>query len=291
MEQTPLIELKNIHKQFRNTTKKLFDDACISIHKREIVGVLGNNGCGKTTLSKIIGGLIKPEKGEIFFNGKRITRIDKNYRENICILGDANRSLYWNLSGKQNLEYFSKIMDVDIDESFLYDFIDKMKMNTYIDNKVANYSKGMKQKLLLLIALVNTPQLIIMDEPLNGLDLESIYIIEDVIKEISKKNDTAFLITSHDKYFIDEVCSIKYVINDSGKIEKKNDELFSIREFEVYIKIREIEEFFDLANRAELFDEDRNIYKLKVSLNDHIFYKELSVGIQSRKINVVSIQV
>lgn len=111
-----------------------------------------------------------------------------------------------------------------------------MKMETYIDNKVTYYSKGMKQKLMLLIALINMPALVIMDEPLNGLDMESVCVIEDVIHSAAKERKTSFLITSHDKFFIDEVCTVKYKINDKRLSLVGNEDTATTRTMTIFLK-------------------------------------------------------
>ena len=291
MEQIPLIELKKISKQYGKNTQYIFNDANLSIYPCEVVGIIGKNGCGKTTLVKIISGLITPEQGDIFFMGKKIDTNDITYKRNISILGDANRSLYWNLTGRQNVEYFTSLMGADLDEDFFDEFVTKMKMGTFIDNKVANYSKGMKQKLMLLIALINSPQLVIMDEPLNGLDMESVYIIEDVINTIVREKHTSFIITSHDKYFIDEVCTTKYEIVKTGTLARVDENCATIRQFTLYVQVKDCSNDSKIGSRIRIVDEKQKIYSLSLSLNEYDIYHELSQGIKEKNFKVVSILV
>lgn len=234
--QETLIELKNIEKSFNKGKNILFTDLNLSIYPEQIIGVLGHNGCGKTTLVKIISGLISPEKGDILFQGEKVNTNNMRYRSSISVLSDANRSLYWNLTGRQNIEYFSYLSSGGTNNEFFHEYIKKMKMETYIDNKVTYYSKGMKQKLMLLIALINMPALVIMDEPLNGLDMESVCVIEDVIHSAAKERKTSFLITSHDKFFIDEVCTVKYKINDKRLSLVGNEDTATTRTMTIFLK-------------------------------------------------------
>lgn len=287
MNQAPLIELKNIQKQF-GKNKIIFSNLNLSIYPKEIIGILGRNGCGKTTLVKILSGLIAPEKGKIFFRGKEIDTNASCYKSNISILGDANRSLYWNLSGRQNVEYFSSLMNRPFDKDFFYEFTKKMKMSTYIDEKVSNYSKGMKQKLMLLISLINTPQLVVLDEPLNGLDMESVCIIEDVISCSAKDKGISFLLTSHDKYFIDEVCTVKYEITEQGSLEKKENNCVTMRQITLFFHSDDFYDYDFLDKSAKMVDEKYSVYEVTFGLNDYSAYQEIAKGISDGKIKIIS---
>ncbi len=165
-----------------------------------------------------------------------------------------------------------------------------MKMNRYIDSKVGNYSKGMKQKLMLLIALANQPELILMDEPLNGLDTESIYIIKCIIREIVEQYHTAFIVTSHDRYFIDEMCSTKYVITEGGKLQEKKGDMPSEKKIIMYLSLNNVTESNKISQIAQMIDKERALYRVEFFANDAELYMEISNGIRSGCVKVVGLQ-
>lgn len=287
--QAPFLKLEDIKKEFNNGKKLLFQNLNLSISQKEIIGILGQNGCGKTTLVKIISGLLSPETGAIYMDGKKVKPNNTEYRSSISVLGDANRSLYWNLTGRQNIEYFSFLTSRSVDQQFFDEFVARMKMQTYIDNKVSYYSKGMKQKLMLLIALINMPRLVIMDEPLNGLDMESVCIIEDVIHAAAESRNTAFLITSHDKFFIDEVCSVKYEIANQTLSLVEERQNATTRTMTMYIETDDFPANSKVERISKLVDSKRRMYSISFGINDSDIYSEISQGIADHLYKIVSV--
>ncbi|MBQ9905664.1 MAG: ABC transporter ATP-binding protein [Oscillospiraceae bacterium] len=287
--QAPFLKLEDIKKEFNNGKKLLFQNLNLSISQKEIIGILGQNGCGKTTLVKIISGLLSPETGAIYMDGKKVKPNNTEYRSSISVLGDANRSLYWNLTGRQNIEYFSFLTSRSVDQQFFDEFVARMKMQTYIDNKVSYYSKGMKQKLMLLIALINMPRLVIMDEPLNGLDMESVCIIEDVIHAAAESRNTAFLITSHDKFFIDEVCSVKYEIANQTLSLVEERQNATTRTMTMYIETDDFPANSKVERISKLVDSKRRMYSISFGINDSDIYSEISKGIADQLYKIVSV--
>lgn len=164
-----------------------------------------------------------------------------------------------------------------------------MKMETYIDNKVTYYSKGMKQKLMLLIALINMPALVIMDEPLNGLDMESVCVIEDVIHSAAKERKTSFLITSHDKFFIDEVCTVKYKINDKRLSLVGNEDTATTRTMTIFFEANDFPEHSVIEKNVNLIDAKRKMYGITFGINNAEVYHEISKCISERLFKIISV--
>ncbi len=99
MKTMPIIELKDINKSFHKGKLSIFNELSLVVPERETIGIIGGNGSGKTTLIKIISGLVLPDSGQMLYRGEKVKSDDMRYRSHISVLVDANRSLYWNLTG------------------------------------------------------------------------------------------------------------------------------------------------------------------------------------------------
>jgi ABC-2 type transport system ATP-binding protein len=168
--------------------KHIINDASFQIKRGEIVGLIGPNGAGKTTIMKTLLGLTK-FTGTITFDNQQITANSHQALGRVGALIE-NPAVYPFLSGKENLELYSH------DQQDLDNLVAKLKMTSYIDRPAKSYSIGMKQKLGIALALLNNPELVILDEPMNGLDIEATILIRQIIHEYAAKG-TAFLISSH----------------------------------------------------------------------------------------------
>ena len=168
--------------------KQIIENASFSIKPGEIVGLIGPNGAGKTTIMKTLLGLTK-FPGSITFNNQPITANNHKALQNVGALIE-NPAIYPFLSGKDNLSLYST------DKGEVAELITKLQMNSYIERQAKSYSIGMKQKLGIALALLNHPQFVILDEPMNGLDIETTILIRKIIHEYAHKG-TEFLISSH----------------------------------------------------------------------------------------------
>lgn len=168
--------------------KRVIDNASFQIKHGEIVGLIGPNGAGKTTIMKTLLGLTK-FTGTVTFDDQPITANSHQALQKVGALIE-NPAVYPFLSGKENLELYSR------DRKDMEDLINKLGMSSYIERPAKSYSIGMKQKLGIALALLNQPELVILDEPMNGLDIEATILIRKIIHEYAAKG-TAFLISSH----------------------------------------------------------------------------------------------
>lgn len=166
----------------------LVNNATFDVKAGEIIGLIGPNGAGKTTIMKTILGLMK-FKGKIEVNGKNVSENDHHALTTVGALIE-HPAIYPFLTGKQNLTLYAQ-MQADMNN-----LIYELQMDSFINNKANGYSLGMKQKLGIAIALLNQPQVVILDEPMNGLDIESTIRVRKLIKRYSDQG-TAFLISSH----------------------------------------------------------------------------------------------
>ena len=166
----------------------LVNNATFDVKAGEIIGLIGPNGAGKTTIMKTILGLMK-FKGKIEVNGKNVSENDHHALTTVGALIE-HPAIYPFLTGKQNLTLYAQ------KQADMNNLIYELQMDSFINNKANGYSLGMKQKLGIAIALLNQPQVVILDEPMNGLDIESTIRVRKLIKRYSDQG-TAFLISSH----------------------------------------------------------------------------------------------
>ena len=166
----------------------LVKNATFEVKPGEIIGLIGPNGAGKTTIMKTILGLMK-FKGKVVVNGQEVSENDHQTLDKAGALIE-HPAIYPFLTGMQNLTLYAH------DQKDMANLISELQMDSYINNKAKGYSLGMKQKLGIAIALLNQPQIVILDEPMNGLDIESTIRVRKLIKRYSDQG-TAFLISSH----------------------------------------------------------------------------------------------
>lgn len=184
--------------------KEIIKDASFTISPGEIVGLIGPNGAGKTTIMKTLLGLTK-FTGKISFNDQPITLSDHAVLNSVGALIE-NPAIYPFLTGRDNLKLYST------DPIDMANLITRMGMANYIDQKAKDYSVGMKQKLGIALALLNNPRLVILDEPMNGLDIEATILIRKMIHEYAT-HGTAFLISSHVLSELQKVMTSVIIIN------------------------------------------------------------------------------
>ena len=201
--------LKVNHVNIYYGRKKAVSDVSFAIHPGEIVGLIGPNGAGKTTIMKTLLGLTK-FNGEISFNDQTISENNHKALGSVDALIEQP-AIYPFLSGLQNLQLYSR------DQNDLNNLVKRLGMSSYIKQKSKGYSVGMKQKLGIALALLNHPQFVILDEPMNGLDVEATILIRQIIKEYSS-NGTAFLISSHVLSELQKVMTSIIIINNGRVI-------------------------------------------------------------------------
>lgn len=195
---------------YRNR-KKVLSNVSFSLAKGEVWGLVGPNGAGKTTIMKAILGILKFQRGYIKIDGKQVSSDQHQVvREQVGALIE-NPSLYPYLTGMQHLELWSN------NKRNIDDVIQQLSMNEFINKKTKQYSLGMKQKLGIALALVNYPKFVILDEPMNGLDLRSVRELRLLINKRNIEYGTTFLISSHVLSELQKIICGVVVVN-SGEI-------------------------------------------------------------------------
>ena len=229
-----------------------------------IYALIGPNGSGKTTLFNTISNLLKPTSGEIEVLGKKNT--DASIFYEVSFLKD-NRVLYEYLSGYDHLTFIQsaqKLPKERVDE-----VIKKMQIGHYVHKKVGDYSLGMKQSLLIAMAMLNKPKLMILDEPLNGLDPTSVIKVRYLLKELAE-NGTTILISSHTLSEIDLITDNIMFLKDGRIVEEKievaNDNIYAIN----------VENTDNLEKILEGFEYKIEDNLLKVNLHEKYIFELLT---------------
>lgn len=222
------VEVKSLSKSFsvkegppfRKTTKTVtaLDGVSFSVKKGEIFGLLGPNGAGKTTTIKTICTLIQPTSGEVLVNGHNVTREAQKARQDLGVMLTGERTLYWKLTGRENLEYFSALYHMDRDrarERIRY-LLKLVGLQERQDTLVENYSTGMRIRLSFAKAILHEPPVILLDEPTMSLDPQSARLIREIIRELRDQGHT-ILLTTHYMEEADQL-SDRVAVIDHGKI-------------------------------------------------------------------------
>ena len=192
-----MLEIKNLKKSFKR--KEVLRGVNFSVNPGEIVCLLGNNGAGKTTLINCILKMIKPDSGIIELDGKNIFDYkNRTYFSQVGALLETSSNIYDYLTGMQNIEYFAGLMNLDTSSLKKADrYIDEFKLRSAIHNPAGDYSRGMQQKLALIIALMASPKLLLLDEPTLGLDIESKLSVIDILNNVVKEEQMSVILTTH----------------------------------------------------------------------------------------------
>lgn len=223
-----MLEIINLSKQFG--TFKAVDDITLNIKSGDLFGFLGPNGAGKTTTIKIITGLYSQTSGTIKVDGIDIKENHLSVKERIGYIPDQP-FLYDKLTGREFL-YFSGGL-YRLSKSFVKNKIDELietlNIGDWIDKRTEEYSQGMRQRITIASALLHEPKLIIVDEPMVGLDPQSAHIIKKLFKQLTS-DGTAIFMSTHSLNVVEEICNKVAIINN-GKIIFDDDinHLYEIR--------------------------------------------------------------
>lgn len=208
-----VLELKNVSKIL--SKKRVVDNISFQVNEGEIFGFLGPNGAGKTTTIKMITGLLHIDEGQIFIKGKNVKTQFEKALENVGGIIE-NPEMYGYISGMDNLKLYAK-MHGNITKERINEVVKMVKLENRINDKVKNYSLGMRQRLGVAQALLHSPKLLILDEPTNGLDPMGIKELRQTLRDLAKREGLAVLVSSHLLSEMELMCD-RFGIIDSGKI-------------------------------------------------------------------------
>ena len=204
------LEIISLTKKFGEQTA--LNNVNISIGKNEIIGLLGPNGAGKSTLMKSIVGILKIDDGQIVFNGKDITEHEIESKKNIGFLPE-NNPLYLEMYVREYLNFVANLHKIPA--SRVDEVIELVGITPEKSKKISQLSKGYKQRVGLAQAILHQPDLLILDEPTNGLDPNQIIEIRNVIKEIGKEKTV--ILSTHIMQEVEALCS-RVILIHKGNI-------------------------------------------------------------------------
>jgi ABC-2 type transport system ATP-binding protein len=216
-----MISVNNISKKYKSFIKKknnvsiVLENVFFEINQNDVIGLVGHNGSGKTTLLKILFNLIKEDSGEILLNDGAI-EYEKFIKEKASLINKNERSFFWRLSVKENINFFNSLLKYPSSEKNIQEKIDFLEVNGLMNKKFGSLSSGEKTKVLILRGLLKNPKLVLFDEIMSSLDIESKKMIMHYIKKINSEGAT-FIWVTHSLDEIDALCN-RFIILKNGRI-------------------------------------------------------------------------
>ena len=211
------LEIINLSKTYN--TKEAVKNISFKLKRNEIVGILGPNGCGKTTTIGMVLGLLKPTKGKVLINGKEI----ENHRVNL--LNELNFispyiELPKKLTVKQNLEVYGRLYDVKKLKTRIEYLCEKLRLDEFINKITGELSSGQKNRVSLAKSIINDPTVLLLDEPTASLDPETGNFVRSFLEEYQREKGTSILLASHNMAEVERLCSSVLMMNKGSIIDK-----------------------------------------------------------------------
>ena len=209
------IEIKNLKKSFRKI--EVLKGIDLNISAGEVIGYLGSNGAGKSTTVKILCGLIRQFEGEVSILGHNLRTDDLEIKKRIGYIPE-NAVVYEQLTPVEYLEFVSTLygMQPDIAHRKITELLELFEMKSHNNERIISFSKGMKQKIHIISGLLHNPDILFMDEPLNGLDANAVIIVKEIITQLAREGKTIFY-CSHLMDIVEKISS-RIVLIDGGRI-------------------------------------------------------------------------
>lgn len=286
-----VIKAQNLTKIYDSFTA--VDGVSFEVKKGEIFGFLGPNGAGKTTTVRMLTGIIRPDQGESVIMGYDIQKEPLKAKQNIGVVPETSNA-YVDLSAWQNMILMSELYGIPrkTAEERSKNILEKMGLYQRKDDKVKGFSKGMKQRLILAMALVNDPELLFLDEPTSGLDVQSTRLIRKILQEFPQNGKTIFL-TTHN---MDEASHLsdRVAIINHGKIaaidrpEKLKNQIKNLHSVKVsFDEAVNLENLTKIPHVNDLKKEGDNLIISTDNVSDLI--TSLTSFAESKNINIMSL--
>ncbi|MFY9282625.1 MAG: ABC transporter ATP-binding protein [Miniphocaeibacter sp.] len=230
-----MLEIKNLTKSYEKG-KEIIKALNMKINAGEIVGFIGHNGAGKTTTIKCIVGIHDFDSGDIFIDGRSFIENPIACKKVIAYVPD-NPDIYENLTGLEYLNMVADIFNISREdrEKSIREYSEKFEMINALQDNISTYSRGMKQKIVLISAFIHKPKLLILDEPFVGLDPNASFELKNIMKEICNKGG-AVLFSTHVLEVAENLCTNILII--------KNGEIIAEGETKSIIGNRTLEEIY-----------------------------------------------
>ncbi len=267
-----MISVKNIFHDYSGKGEYAVNDVSFTINDGEIFGFLGPSGAGKSTVQNIITGLLKLQKGEIFYDNVSVRDIRPKFFNKIGVSFE-HPNLYNKLSGYENLKYFAGLFSVKTEDPLK--LLELVGLKDSAHKKAASYSKGMKQRLVFARSIINNPKILFLDEPTSGLDPNTSSVIKNIIRDQKNKGATIFL-TTHNMYVADDLCDRVAFINDGKLVAIDSPRNLKLKYGEKSVKVE--------------YNENGNIASQIFSLNKESDKKAMYELINTKEVQTVHTQ-
>ena len=211
-----MIEIKNVSKAYKKENK-VVENLNLKVEDGEIFGFIGLNGAGKTTTIKMITGILEIDEGEIFIDGISIKEQPVKAKKLLGFVPD-NPDMFLKLRGIEYLNFIADVYEIpeDVRKEKINLYANEFEMIDELENKIESYSHGMRQKIVIIGALLHEPKNLILDEPITGLDPKSSFDLKEILKDHARKGNTVFFST-HILEIAEKLCNRIGIIN-KGKL-------------------------------------------------------------------------
>ena len=220
-----IIEVKKLNKIYDKIIA--VKDLTFEINKGKIIGLLGPNGCGKTTTIAMILGLLKPTSGEVIIKGKNIEKERINLLEKMNFISPYVE-LPKKLTVEENLKVYADLYGVTNANEKIYELVNELRLNEFFKKKTGELSSGQKNRISLAKALINDPEILLLDEPTASLDPETGDFVRSFIEHYSSKTNVTILLASHNMNEVERLCDSVMMMKDGTIVDTgKSQELIS----------------------------------------------------------------
>ncbi len=284
-----IVRVTGLTKQFKNLTA--VNDLSFSVNEGDVYGFLGQNGAGKSTTIRMMLSLIEPTFGNIQMFGMDL---EKHRREILRNVGAVieKPDVYKYLSAYDNLQLFARLSGIKPTQKLIMDQLEMVGLRNRAEDKVKTFSQGMKQRLGIAIALIHNPQLIILDEPTNGLDPQGIADIRNLILQLSREFKKTIIVSSHLLNEIEQIATRLLIIDKGEKLVEGNaTTLFDPAQ--TIVEIQTLDNFYALmqlkgSKWADMLQKsNNNAILLKV---DRKLIPTLHADLAAMRIQLISLQ-
>ena len=246
----PLLKIDHLTKKFGHF--RALNELSLDVYSGDIYGFLGPNGAGKSTTLRIFLGLIYADSGEITFKGEKISHHKRNYINKIGALIERP-DFYGNLTAYENLKILADLSGVQQAKIRVKEVLELVGLWDRKDSKVKTFSQGMKQRLGIAQAIVHKPELVILDEPTNGLDPQGQADIRQIIRTINTEDKITVIFSSHVLKEVEDICNRMIIINKGTKIKEGTvDALMLEDELRVSLKTTQPEKMIQLLQKMDI---------------------------------------
>ena len=262
MENTPILEVKNLSKNFKDF--KAVNNLSFTVNKGDVYGFLGPNGAGKSTSIRMILSLIYPTSGDVILFGNSIKTHRDSIMKNIGAIVERP-DFYGSLSAKKNIEILAKMQMERVSNNRISEILEWVGLLDRAESKVKTFSQGMKQRLGIAQALIHNPELIILDEPTNGLDPHGMKDIREMIISLNKDHNKTIFLSSHILSEVEILANRMIIINKGEKlVEGDVNEILLSGKQNLTVEFHNIDTAFLLINNSVYKQNLKSVEKNKI---------------------------